>query len=125
MNSTGICSSSSLSSAVGCAYRSNGLFFLLVIEAATICFEASPCPTFLSRGGALSTIIAPILHHLSPLLEQIAATICGLNTVGDGVRECLFYDVIRISGCLCRPIAERAAETVHCRAATHAVEHLP
>ena len=41
-------------------------------------------------------IIGPILHQAAALLEQVAASIGGLNGVADRVRKRLLYDMVRI-----------------------------
>lgn len=55
----------------------------------------------------------PLLHEPPSLLKQVAATICGLNLVGDSVGQCHFHDMIGIVRSLRSPIAECGAEAVH------------
>src|SRR5262245_4933898 len=60
-----------------------------------------------------ATKLRPCLHQLAALLEQVAASVCGLHRVGNGVRERHLGNLAREVRALGSPVAERRAQAMH------------
>jgi len=71
----------------------------------------------LARNGRRSAEPRPRVHQLSALLEQVAAPVCRLDLVADGVREGHLGHFVWEARALSRPIPEARPETVDCQIA--------
>src|SRR5262245_30805014 len=60
-----------------------------------------------------ATKLRPCLHQLAALLEQVTASVCGLDGVRDRVRERHLGNLAREVRPLAREVAEGGAQAVH------------
>src|SRR5262245_20889048 len=61
-----------------------------------------------------SAIGAPLVHHLAPFFEQVAATVSRLSFVLDHVGKRGLAHLVRKGGALRGPVSERGTKTVNC-----------
>src|SRR5262245_46579775 len=66
-----------------------------------------------ARYSRLAAEFAPLLHQPFAPLEQVAAPVCGLDLVPDGMRQRHVDDDLRGGGLFVRPIHERRAEPMN------------
>ena len=67
----------------------------------------------------------PIIHEVTTLLEQVAATIGGLDRVADGVGEGLLHHVVPVGSRLGGSVSKRATKAMdRYIALLHLLQHL-
>lgn len=67
-----------------------------------------------SRCSGLGAVRGPYIHQPASLVEQVAASICGLGLVVDDMRERRFCNLAWKIRALRRPVSEGAAEAMRC-----------